>query len=85
MRRGRPNVRNKIQNLILENLGNFEVPLSINSLCKMISKQIGKSISWNTVQKYLQELVEIGRVEAIQTMHSKIEGKQGLTVYSLKR
>ncbi|MEM5790570.1 MAG: hypothetical protein QXP77_00755 [Candidatus Aenigmatarchaeota archaeon] len=45
---------------------------------------MGKSLSWNTVQKYLQELVELGRVEAIPTPHSKREG-EGLTVYILKR
>jgi len=46
---------------------------------------MGRNVSWNTVQKYLQELVELGKVEAIPTPHSKKEGKEGLTVYMLKR
>lgn len=85
MKRGRPNKRHEIQSLILENLENFDTPISINALRKFVTKGVGKSVSWNTVQKYLQELVEMGRIEALSTPHSKIEGRGGLTVYILKK
>ncbi|MCS7106044.1 MAG: hypothetical protein NZ942_01885, partial [Candidatus Aenigmarchaeota archaeon] len=72
-------------NLILEILKELSTPISINAIRGMISEKLGKEVSWNTVHKYLDELVGIGKVEAIQTPHSKKEGKKGLTVYILKR
>lgn len=84
MKRGRRAVRSLILPLILEILSD-NLPRSIHSLEKEISRRLGKNVSWNTVQKYLRELVETGKVEAIQTPHSKEEGKQGLTVYTLKK
>ncbi|MEM5882787.1 MAG: hypothetical protein QXQ77_00920 [Candidatus Aenigmatarchaeota archaeon] len=85
MKRGRPSKRFEIQNLIVEVLREISTPISINAIRNMISKKIGKEVSWNTVYKYLEELVGIGKVEAIPTPHSKKEGKKGLTVYILKR
>lgn len=85
MKRGRPSLRYEVQSLILENLGGLDTPISINALRKMMTKKMKRSVSWNTVQKYLQELIEIGRVVALSTPHSKIEGKEGLTVYTLKK
>jgi len=84
MKRGRPNVRGIVTPLILDILSD-NMARSINSLVGEVSKRLGKRISWNTVQKYLQSLVETGKVEGIATPHSKIEGKTGLTVYILKR
>jgi len=46
---------------------------------------LNRRLSWNTVQKYLQELVDLGKVEVISTPHSKKDGKEGLTVYMLKK
>ncbi|MFH7882326.1 MAG: hypothetical protein QW140_01230, partial [Candidatus Aenigmatarchaeota archaeon] len=77
-------IRVVVQQYIIKCLESIETPVSIEALRKQISKNLGKSLSWNTVQKYLQELVELGRVEAIPTPHSKREG-EGLTVYILKR
>ncbi len=85
MKRGRPSKRFEIQNLILEVLKELKTPVSINAIRSMISKKIGKEISWNTINKYLEELVKIDKVEAIPTPHSKEEGKKGLTVYILKK
>lgn len=84
MRRGRPNQRKVISSLILELLSD-SLGRSIHSLRTEISKKLGREVSWNTVQKYLQELVEMGKVRAISVPHSKIEGKEGLTVYTIKR
>ena len=85
MKRGRPSKRFEVQNLILETLKEVNTPISINAICSMIGKRIGKQISWNTVSKYLEELVQIGKIEALSTPHSKKEGKKGLTVYILKK
>lgn len=84
MKRGRPAIRSLIQSLIIECLQEVDMPISIESLRKKVSEKFGKSVSWNTVQKYLQELVELGKIEAISTPHSKKEG-EGLTVYMIKR
>jgi len=84
IKRGRPSARSTIQNQIIQCLSEIDTPISIEALRKKISKNFGKGPSWNTVQKYLQELVEIGKVEALSTPHSKKEG-EGLTVYILKR
>jgi TATA-binding protein-associated factor Taf7 len=84
MKRGRPDLRKTISPLIMETLSDYS-SRSIHSIEKEVSRRLGKNISWNTVQKYLQELIEIGKVEAVSTVHSKTEGKEGLTVYSLKR
>lgn len=84
MKRGRPSLRKTISPLILEILSDG-FSRSIHSLEIEISKRLNRNVSWNTIQKYLQELIELGKVEAITTIHSKKEGKQGLTVYTLKK
>lgn len=84
MKRGRPNKRELISQLILDMLSDNSAR-SVNSLATGIVKRLDSKVSWNTVQKYLQELVEVGRIEALSTPHSKIEGKRGLTVYILKK
>jgi len=84
MKRGRPNMRGLVTPLILKILSD-NLPRSINSINNEVSKHLDKKISWNTVQKYLQELIETGKVTALATPHSKMEGKEGLTVYILKK
>lgn len=83
-KRGRPAIRSLVQSAIIEYLQEIDTPISIEALRKEISKNLGRRLSWNTVQKYLQELVGLGKVNAIPTPHSKKEG-EGLTVYILKR
>jgi len=84
MRRGRPIIRSEVQTLILEVLSQYKVPLSINAISQKIFEMTGKRISWNTIRKYLNELVELGKVTFIILPHSKKEGKEGLKVYTLK-
>lgn len=66
-------------------LSSSQTPLTVSSLTRFVSKEVNKSVSWNTVQKYLEELIQTERVQAITLPHSKIENKDGLTVYVLKK
>ncbi|MBU5536947.1 MAG: hypothetical protein QW818_02855 [Candidatus Aenigmatarchaeota archaeon] len=85
MKRGRPNLRRIVQKEIIVILEKLSTPTTIAVISKEISKTLNRRISWNTVQKYIQELVESGKVQAIQLPHSKIENKSGLVVYTLKK
>jgi hypothetical protein len=85
MKRGRPNVRSKIKPMIVEIISNNRVPTSVNTIKKGIEKSLGKEVSWNTVKKYLDELVKTDVIQPITLPHSKIEKKEGLTVYTIKR
>lgn len=85
MKRGRPNIRQTIQSNLIDILSTSQTPLTISTLTRFISKQSNKTISWNTVQKYLQELIEANRIQAIILPHSKFEDRNGLTVYTLKK
>lgn len=85
MKRGRPNIRQIIQSSLMTILSTSQTPLTISSLTRFVSKEINKNVSWNTVQKYLQELVEVDKVKPIMLPHSKLENKNGLTVYILKK
>lgn len=85
MKRGRPNIRYSTQKEIINVLLQINTPATISIISREVSKTVNKSVSWNTVQKYLQELVEAGKVQAIQLPHSKTENKAGLIVYALKK
>lgn len=85
MKRGRPNIRNRIKPLIVEIIGSNRLPTSVNNLKKGIDKELKKEISWNTVKKYLDELVKTDVIQPIILPHSKVEKKEGLTVYTIKR
>jgi hypothetical protein len=85
MKSGRPNARKKVAPLILKCLGESRVPLTVSALARTVSKEIGSTASWNTIQKYLRELIEANKVDAISLPHSKSEDKNGLTVYALKK
>lgn len=85
MKRGRPNLRNSIKPLIVETISSSRVPKSVNSLKKDLELNLKKEISWNTVKKYLDELVKTDIIQPITLSHSKHEKKEGLTVYTLKR
>lgn len=85
MRRGRPNIRDVIQNNLITVLSSSQTPLTVSSLTRFVSKEVNKSVSWNTIQKYLDELIQNQRVQAIELPHSKIENRNGLTVYVLKK
>ncbi len=85
MKRGRPNIRYDVQKYIISLLSKATTPVTISVISKEIAKTIDREISWNTVQKYVQELVESGKIQAIQLPHSKVENKVGLVVYTLKK
>jgi len=85
MKRGRPNIRNKIKPIIVEIISSNKLPTSVNNLKNGIEKELKKEISWNTVKKYLDELVKTDVIQPIILPHSKIEKKEGLTVYTIKR
>ena len=85
MKRGRHNVRRSIQEEIIKVVSSFNTPITTSVMRKEISKTLNRNISWNTIQKYLTELVEAGRIQPIQLPHSKLENKPGLIVYTLKK
>lgn len=85
MKRGRPNIRRVVQEQIITTLNQIRTPITISTLLKKMSQSVNREISWNTIQKYVQELVESGKIQAIQLPHSKIENRTGLVVYTLKR
>lgn len=85
MKRGRPNVRETIQSNLMSALVGSQTPMTTSTLTRVISKEVNKQVSWNTVQKYLDEMVQTEKVQAIELPHSKIEDRTGLTVYVLKK
>ena len=85
MKRGRPSLRNQLKPEILKILEEAKVPLTINSIRKKLSQKLNRRISWNTIRKYLLELVEFDQIQVVKTPHSKIENKEGLTLYTLKK
>ena len=85
MRRGRPNIRQLVQTNIISVLSDSKTPTTTSTLAKAISKNLNRKLSWNTVQKYLDGLIKIDRIEAVVLPHSKNENKTGLTVYILKK
>lgn len=85
MRRGRPNIRTIIQSNLLSVLGSSQTPMTISGLTRLISKETSRQISWNTIQKYVEELIKIDKVQAITLPHSKQEDKDGRTVYMIKK
>jgi Fe2+ or Zn2+ uptake regulation protein len=85
MKRGRPIIRIEVQERILSILQKHNIPLNIKTISDQIFKEYRKRYSWNTIQKYLNELVEMGQVEGIVLPHSKDKGKPGLKVYIIKK
>ncbi len=85
MKRGRPSKRFLIQSEIVSLLSSANVPLTISFLAKTLSKNLNQRINWNTVKKYVSELVSNDKIQPIDLPHSKKEGKKGLTVYILKK
>jgi predicted transcriptional regulator len=85
MKRGRRSIREEVKSQILDVLSNTELPLTTSSIKMLIFKKFNKNLSWNTVQKYLDELVRSNQLSAIHLPHSKKEEKTGITVYILKR
>lgn len=85
MKRGRPSKRADIRRAILGTLENSSVPMTTSVLARVVSEGTESNVSWNTVRKYLRELVEANRVQPIALPHSKKPGETGLTVYTIRR
>ncbi len=85
MKRGRPSKRFLIQTEIINLLSSSNIPLTTAFLTKTISQKLNQKINWNTVQKYIGELVSNDKVQPIELPHSKKENAKGLTVYILKK
>ncbi len=83
MKRGRPSKRGIIQKNVLSVLDQKKTPLTISALTRILSERTGERISWNTVYKYVDELVQANRVKVIKLPHSKESDKDGLSVYML--
>lgn len=85
MKRGRPSIRTVVIDALLQIFKDSQVPMTISLLARLASEKTNRTLSWNTIQKYLAELAAADKVQAIALPHSKEEGKKGLTVYILKR
>ena len=85
MKRGRPNIRKMIHSNLLEVLDNSPTPLTTSTLTKFVSKEVNRTVSWNTVQKYVNELIEQEKIQSVTLPHSKLDDRDGLTMYSLKK
>jgi predicted oxidoreductase (fatty acid repression mutant protein) len=85
MKRGRRSIREEVKSQILDVLSNTKLPLTTSSIRMLILKKFNKNLSWNTVQKYLNELVKSNQLSTIHLPHSKEKKKTGITVYILKR
>ena len=85
IKRGRPTIRIEVQNSILNTLSEKGIPLTISALAKAISNKMQRTVSWNTIQKYIDELIAMGKIKPIDLPHSKDETKKGLTVYTINK
>jgi predicted transcriptional regulator len=85
LKRGRPSKRFLIQSEIINILSSSSVPLTTAFITKLISEKLNQKINWNTVKKYINELVNNDKIQPIELPHSKKENKKGLTVYMLKK
>ncbi len=84
MRRGRPSKRVVIKDEILKILGSSGVPMTTSALGRILNEKLGSNISWNTIQKYVSEMVETNQLKPVSLPHSKKKGETGLVVYTLK-
>lgn len=85
MKRGRPSKRLFVKEQIIKILESNNYPMTSSAICRAVSKEAGSTISWNTVYKYIRELVETNRIRPIILPHSKDSKKEGLTVYVIKQ
>jgi len=62
---GRTPYRHFFRSLLL-NILDSHIPLNVEAIRRAVSIKLGKDVSWNTVRKYLEELVKEGKVEKVQ-------------------
>jgi hypothetical protein len=85
IKRGRPSIRTEMHTYIMNALSEKGIPMTTSTIAKTISDKIQRTISWNTAQKYIDELITLGKIEPVILPHSKDENREGLRVYTLKR
>ncbi|MEM5879453.1 MAG: hypothetical protein QXU74_03105 [Candidatus Aenigmatarchaeota archaeon] len=78
-------MKDDVKSKILDVLSNTQTPLTTSSIRMLIYKKFDRNFSWNTVQKYLDELVKDSQIIPLHLPHSRLKEKTGLTVYILKR
>ncbi|MCD6482984.1 MAG: hypothetical protein J7K83_01805 [Candidatus Aenigmarchaeota archaeon] len=84
MKRGRPSLRHYIINYILECLSQTQTPVNVSYIKKYVDSKMERNVSWNTIKKYLNELMLLDKVKKIKLPHSKEKDKEGLTLYTLR-
>ncbi|MEM7821745.1 MAG: hypothetical protein QXX38_02975 [Candidatus Aenigmatarchaeota archaeon] len=85
MKKGRRSIGEEVKSQILDVLSNTKLPLTTSSIKVLILKKFNRNLSWNTVQKYLNELVKNNQLIVFSLPHSKEKEKKGVTVYILKK
>jgi hypothetical protein len=85
MKRGRPSKRYLLYEEIIEYFEENPLPSNVDKIRKYISKKMNKNISWNTVKKYLEELVKLDKLRKIVVPHSKEKGREGIVLYEKKK
>ena len=80
MRRGRPAMGEEFRRQILSILGHGEYPVTATTIKHQLEKARGRRCGWDTVRKYLDELVGDRLVirQALPTRH----GRKPLVVYA---
>lgn len=81
---GRKPIRLPVQTAVIEILSNTDFPLSCNVLKKEIRKRSGKNIHFDTVKKYLDELVRKNMIFRKELPPAKKEHMKGTVLYSKK-
>ena len=85
MKRGRPSKRYIIYEKILEYFEKNQIPANVERIREYISKELNENISWNTVKKYLEELVRLDKLRKIKLPHSKDKNKEGIILFEKKK
>jgi predicted transcriptional regulator len=62
---GRTPYRHFFTHLLLSVL-DTHIPSNVEAIKRLVSIKVGREVSWNTVKKYLEELVDEGKVEKIK-------------------
>ncbi|MEM0480875.1 MAG: hypothetical protein QXQ14_01680, partial [Candidatus Aenigmatarchaeota archaeon] len=70
--------------IILEYFEKNKVPSNVDKIRRYVSQKLNQEVSWNTVKKYLEELVKLDKLKKIILPHSKEKDKEGLTLYEPK-
>ncbi len=84
MKKGRPSKRYEVYNLIFDFFSKNAYPANVKRITDYINSVSNLNLSWNTVKKYLEELVKLDKLKKIKLEHSKEKGKEGLTLYAPK-